>query len=441
MNKSIVTTRLTFKAARTIGVAALLFIGSFADTAGAEQLKTPDDVYPRTANYYLRAGTDIKPSQYVRLAKYDLVIFPAEAQVFNRGMFARLRKLNPQIIILAYIPTKSWNDIYWTDPLHKKLRKGIKDSWWLKDSAGKAISTWPGTRMLNATQGWGDYLPEYVAGTVMASKYWDGVLFDEFSATISWANDGDIDLDNDGKKDMPEQMDAAFRSSMIAMLKKTRDLLGPDAVILTNGDSSDDLQAHVNGRMFESFPTPWEAGGTWQGVMTNYLHLQKTTGYPPALILNTTAGDKDNPKDYRMMRFGLTSTLLGDGYSSFDFGVSNHGQLWHYDEYDVRLGRPMGPPMNVRAQITEAAQLWRLDHALALLGAVTSGVWQRDFENGRALVNSTDRFQVVPLGQTMAHLRGKQAPDVNDGSLTDAVRLPPADGIILLKIRCASDGR
>ena len=74
-----------------VGTAPMLSM--LAMDAGAA-IKTPPDRFVRTANYYLKAGTDIPASDYPKLAKYDLLVFPAEAQVYNRAMFAELRRLN-----------------------------------------------------------------------------------------------------------------------------------------------------------------------------------------------------------------------------------------------------------------------------------------------------------------------------------------------------------
>ena len=83
-------------------------------------MRTPSDKFVRSANYYLKAGTDIRREHYPKLAEYDLLILPAEAQIYNREMFREVRLLNPNIIILAYVPSKSWN-YSWVDTLHNQL--------------------------------------------------------------------------------------------------------------------------------------------------------------------------------------------------------------------------------------------------------------------------------------------------------------------------------
>lgn len=395
---------------------AVAGVSLFACGANAA-IKTPNDKFVRTANYYLKAGTDITPSMYPDLAKYDLLVFPAEAQVYNPGMFPKLRQLNPNIIILAYVPTKSYN-FSWVDPLHQKLQSGIQDSWWLLDPQGNRVSVWPGTAVLSGASEWNSYLPKFVHDQIWSTGDWDGIFYDEFSATASWMNGGNLDLHRDGIRDDKTLVDVAWQRGMVNMLKATRDALGPDAVIITNGDSTDALQPYVNGRMFESFPTPWEAGGSWSGVMSNYVHLQKAVGSAPVFIINANTGNTGTDTDYRKVRYGLASTLMADGFFSFDFGESDHGQMWRYDEEDVRLGKPLGDAVNVLAPADRRLK---------------PGVWRRDFQDGVALVNSSSDTKTVNLGGELEKLQGTQDPSTNDGSVVTTVTIPPNDGLLLMK--------
>lgn len=382
------------------------------------KMGTPADKFVRTANYYLRAGTDITSAQYPSLAKYDLLVLPAEAQIYNRSMFARLRELNPHIVILAYVPSKSWN-YAWTDPLHQKLFSGIQNDWWLLDAQGNRVSIWQNTSVISGVSPWSAYLPDFVRDQIWSTGLWDGVFYDEFSSNISWVNGGNIDIHRDGIKDDLRLADVAWQRGMINLLKRTRDQLGADAVIVTNGDSTGELQPYVNGRMFESFPTPWEAGGTWSGVMTNYLRLHRQVGSAPVFIINGGTGNTGNDTDYKRMRYGLTSTLMGDGFFAFDYGDQDHGQLWHYDEYDVRLGSPTSKATAV------------FSHPAG--DNLTADVWRRDFQNGVVLVNSSGSPKTVELNSELEKIRGTQAPEVNDGSRITSVVLSPDDGVILLK--------
>lgn len=55
---------------------------------------------------------------------------------------------------------------------------------------------------------------------------------------------------------------------------------------------------------------------------------------------------------YPWMRFGLALTLMDDGYFTYEFGDTWHGQDRWYDEFDFDLGYPLGPaqPVGVLGQ-------------------------------------------------------------------------------------------
>lgn len=381
---------------------------------------TASDKFVRLANNYMKAGITLPSSDYASLAKYDVLVLPAEAQIFNPGIFATLRQLNPDIVILAYVPTKSYAQV-WSDnkqdTLHPKLLARTGDGERLRQPGGQILSVWPGTLSFNVASGWNDALPQFVANDVLSSGDWDGIFYDETSATISWLNGGNVDVNNDGVKDDAATADRLWKDGMIHLLKTTRDLVGPGPVIITNGDTDPDLQPYVNGRMFETFPTPWEYDGSWSTVMNNYLKLQKQVGYPPLFIINSNTGNTGAKNDFKKMRFGLASTLLGDGFFEFDYGDNDHGQTWMYDEYDAYLGTPVADARNLTGSTTP----------------VGPGVWRRDFQHGTVLVNSTNQPQTIDLDADFEHLNGTQDHATNNGEITSTVTIPANDGLILLR--------
>lgn len=397
----------------------IVTIVSFALPAET-QARTAADKFVRVSNNYMKAGITLPSSDWATLAKYDVIVLPAEAQIFNPDFFPTVRRLNPDIVILAYIPTKSYAQVWSDNPLdtlHPKLRARTDESMRLREPGGKILSVWPGTLSYNVNSGWADALPRFVKEDIMSSGAWDGIFYDETSATISWLNGGNVDVSGDGLKDDAATADRLWESGMIKILKTTRDLLGPDAVIITNGDSDPDLQPYVNGRMFETFPTPWEYDGTWPTVMNNYLKLQKQVGYPALFLINGNTNNTGDKDDFRKMRFGLASTLMGDGFFQFDFGDQDHGQTWMYDEYDAYLGAPVGEARNLTGTTNP----------------VKDGVWRRDFQHGTVLVNSTKETKTVDLDADFERLHGRQDPSVNNGEISSVVTIPPQDGLILLR--------
>ena len=382
-----------------------LFVFLFI-TRDSAQSVTAVDKYVRTANYYLLSGTSLETSEALEtLPRFDLLVLPAEAQLYNQDFFEHAREENPDIIILAYVPSVSWNSV-WEDDLHQDLRNGIRGDYWLKDKSGNQVSIWSGTQALDLSSGWSDYLAEFVNKEILSTGLWDGVFYDEVSDSISWV--GDL-----------ETTDTQWREGYVNLFSKTRDLVGADPIIITNGSTNSSFQSYLNGRMFESFPTPWENNGSWETVVNNYLALEDQVGSaPPVFIINSNTDNTGDSDDYQKMRFGLTSTLLGGGYFSFDFGEQSHAQLWYYDEYDAYLGEPLDEPED---ELDPGNTTWK------------PSVWARDFINGKILVNSTDSTQTVRLDGEYEKLHGTQDRSVNDGTIVYSVTLPPNDGVILLR--------
>lgn len=366
--------------------------------------QTAADKYPRTANYFLMSGTTLENEATIEiLSSFDLLILPAEAQLYNESFFQKARLNNPDIIILAYVPTVSYNNLYWNDALHKKLKSGIQSSWWLKDENGNKISIWPGTTALNLNSGWSEYLADYAADDIYNTGLWDGIFFDEV---------------NDSAPSGGMVTDLEWEAGYLTLFSETRAEIGPEAIIVSNGSSAPLFYPYLNGRMFESFPTPWEGNGQWKTVMENYLAMEEGVGHEPVVIINGDTNNTGNLTDYQSVRFKLTSALLGGGYFGFDYGTENHAQLWAYDEYDVYLGEPKGGPEDLLDADNEA---------------MAESVWARDFVNGKILVNATADAQTIKLEGDYEKLRGEQAPEINNGAIISRLTLASEDGIVLLR--------
>ena len=381
--------------------------------------------YPRLSNYFLR--WEISDAEARELAKWDLLILDMEIQENSRRQLETIRRLNPEITILAYITSQEilgGVSYYRGSTLRQEIERNINDGWWLKDTAGNKISNWPKTYKLNLSDGakldsrgyrFNDYLPEFVNDKIKAGGLWDGVFYDNTWGEISWLNGGNFDLNNDGRRESAAEANRLWMEGVRKMLLKTRRLVGDDFIIMGNGKVYEGYKDIINGMMLEDFPSLWESNGSWSGSMSTYWRLPAYRS--PAVsvfnVLNT------NRYDYRAFRFGLSSALMGEGFYGFDYGVTDHGQTWWYDEYDVKLGPAQSTAYNLLKPGNLSAQ---------------SGLWRRDFKNGIAVVNSTDRRQTYAFDkEEFEKIKGTQDKTVNNGQRVNYVQLAPKDGVVLLK--------
>ncbi|MFA5995844.1 MAG: putative glycoside hydrolase [Patescibacteria group bacterium] len=385
--------------------------------AVSDQVVNLSDInYPRLANLYLKAP--ITDAEVEQLAKWDVLVFGMQLQDSSAEQIRALRKLNPDVIILAYVaaqefPVSRLDEIESQSGPWHKLYSGIQPEWWLYTSTGERFSSWPGNYSLNMASAWNTYLPTFMQNEVMSTGLWDGIYYDNVWETVSWVGNGDMDMNRDGVQDSVTSLDEAWYNGMVTMLKTSRQLVGKNKFLLGNGGSG--YKKYLNGRMFESFPNVWL--GAWDNNFELYNDFQNK-GYVPALIMiNGDTNNSGNDKDYQDMRFAITSTLLNDGFFSYDWGTNDHSQLWWYDEYDAALGQSQERAYNI------------LDKANPT--KIQAGVWRRNFERGIVLLNSTDKEQKVLLEDGFEKILGTQDTNTNNGKVVGSVTIPAHDGIIL----------
>jgi len=384
--------------------------------------------YPKLANLFFR--WDITPAEAKDLAKWDVLIIDMDVQTYSPNSLKLLKQYNPNIKLVAYLASQEIRGDSGTlnGTLRQKLFNRINYQWWLKDGGGNKVAWWPQNPMLNVTsdcpvvnnQRWSDALPWFVKTEIMSTGYWDGVFYDNVWDNISFMSSYSIDLNGDGQAEAVGDLNAKWKSGMETLLSNTRNILGSDALVLGNGGEA--FYKYMNGTLYEHFPVKG-----WADMMKKYRFINDN-GYNPALgILNVNVNNNGNQKDYKKMRFGLTSSLLDDGYYSFDNGDQSHRETWWYDEYEAYLGQPAGEAFNIATSSSNFS-----DGPLRQSFS-EAGVWRRDFKNGLVLVNSSGKEQYVDLGGEYEKLNGDQDPSVNDGSFISDLDLAPQDGVILLR--------
>lgn len=423
---------------KTLG---LLIVGCFCIVlVGVLQLITPHNIfdadakdiaskslkheYPRLAVVDLGTPDINKIDEY---AKFQVGVFNIVLEEAYPQFLELLRAANPDMIILSYINVAEFPKyrVSQIEPagtgVWHNIQENLEDEWYLQNSSGEEVSIWPGYVLLNLTkendkgQTYAEYLSDYLASDVLQSPYWDGMFFDVVFKDISWASK-DIDINGDGRKDPAYLVNQKWYEGQDVLFSSLREKVGEDKVILVNSVGNI-FTDRINGRQFEGFPKFEE--GSWAGSLQKYLTINDQSAYEPHVtIINSDTGNTGNWQDYRAMRFGLTSTLLSDGYYNFDYGTFDRSQVYWYDEYSVYLGDVLNDPQDISA---------------ATDSGIAEGVWQREFSNGLSLVNSTYDEQTIQLRGDFERIHGEQDPIVNSGLITDTVTLQGRDGIILLR--------
>lgn len=220
----------------------------------------------------------------------------------------------------------------------------------------------------------------------------------------------------------------------------------------------DNLQGGLLEGVFGNGASSWEwqcFGGFathvgWRNTLTNYYQGMDFCLNPklvgmgiilPATDGSTTASfgvagtlttvSTGTALEYQLLRYGLCTTLLENGYAACGVSGSGNSYNWAvvrwYDEFgddsltQVNVPRGyLGYPVQSRPTAPMFAQ-------------GTLGVWGRWFQHGLALVNPRGNgSQTVALGTTCTKLTGSQQPSINSGATVTSVTLGDGDGIILL---------
>ena len=189
--------------------------------------------------------------------------------------------------------------------------------------------------------------------------------------------------------------------------------LRPDIYLMGNTDhdlSIDNYQKKLNGAFLEGlmgYSWSLEAQKGWHAMINRYHRTIQNTLYPNIVGFNVS-GD---PKDYKFLRYALSSCLLNDGYFSFTDNEYEYSSVPWFDEFDVDLGLPLEPPVDIS---------WM------------HGTFKRDFTNGLVIVNPTPQKVEIQLEKYYWKIKGKQDSLVNDGTRLKKIELSGKDGIILL---------
>ncbi len=301
--------------------------------------------------------------------------------------------------------------------------------WWLysdKTLLQSVASFWSGDMTINDTlftprDSDGNTAIEWIARFYVTNYYKqnpaiDGLFMDNTftkpSVDGDWNRDGKIDSKSDPQTGTWLRQGYARYYTLAASLMPGKYQIGNIGDWAESGAVPAEYRRLANGGVLEGYigkSYSVESWGGWQGMMTRYNTIMGALLEPKLEILNQW-GD---PTDYQSMRYGLTSTLMNDGYYSFTDNARQYNGVTWFDEFDSKLGQSSSLP---------ATAAWQ------------SGVWRRDFDNGIALVNPKGNgTKTVTLESAYVKLKGTQDPATNNGQTVTTVTLKDRDGIILLR--------
>lgn len=342
-----------------------------------------------------------------------------------------IKTINPNILVFEYIKNNEIDGTKATSAYGALFDKLGAMNWYLYPSGGSGTpvpASWPGATSINNTQftprdsngdNWLSWFAKWAVNTLyVPNPSYDGFVVDNVftqpRATGDWNRDGITDsMSSPQAGQWQRQGYASFFGTLHSLMPgkfqigNIGDWVAPNAVLT-------EYQGNLDGGVMEGMiGHSWsiETWGGWHAMMKGYRQVMAALG-GPKLAIFAQVGD---PTDYQAFRYGFTSTLMDDGYYSFNSINADSAGFPMFDEYNYqhKLGAAISSPPTTAWQ---------------------NGVYRRDFTNGIALVNPKGNgAQTVTLEANYTRITGTQAPSVNSGQTTRTLTLQDRDGIILMR--------
>jgi len=298
------------------------------------------------------------------LARHDIVVADLENMFNNRGALLELKRMNPNLKLLAYSnPMEIWTIKYPTRPWQNKiideivnnrpewlLRTVVRDNkkGWYQNYA----TFWPGMVMINMSitcpkvsgEIYVEWMAKKISQEILSDPIWDGYFQDNGTINIAWLYRDEkekLDINGDGVPDKDDLVDASWKRGVEKYLKIIRKAQKPkkhfwsflrrkktperDFKIISNKGDTNLLQL-VDGKFFELFPNNY-LGDNWAGGWLQCMENAQKTG--PMTVFQV---------DRATINFGLASALLLDNVY-FGIGQDDAGI---FPELYLETGRPLG---------------------------------------------------------------------------------------------------
>jgi len=335
-------------------------------TVPAGRASATEPAYPRLGIYgkvhgdgapFFHAPTDSTLDTTVldEYARYDQLVLDIDPlSPYRPDILAQLRARHPGLRVLGYV---TGDDIWFANSADSLNHFPTVYRRTVRDLGGFLYNRIDGTEFAHCNvnlalrDGNGRYVVAEAVADLFASQLatglWDGLFLDEYCHDPTWRQDPTHQFDwaRAGYSSYAEFL-AAWEAGTDTLASRLRRDAGPGVRLVGNcGDSAE--HGAFNGWMRENFP--FQRGGTWFDNMLvdplGYLaddrdFVQPSSNYLFSALVGVD-GDEYTANNTRVVRFGLGSAALGDGYGVFgphsaDIADGLYYQWW-YDEYSVDL--------------------------------------------------------------------------------------------------------
>ncbi len=355
------------------------------------------------------------------LAAYYNVLVTDGYSYYN-GKVAYLHQQNPSLQVLPYlnalVAVKNESDWAYINANHP--------DWFLKDASGNRVyeKSFPNNFLLNPNNvDWKAYRAQQLQDYTVAKGY-DGVYLD---VILPWINSGTIYYNAQPVNPATGGLftNAEWKQANIGFLDSMKQAIGPAKTLMINGLS--------NGDTYYSWDVAAYMTKADAGLMEGFLRW----GQQAASFNKTeTEWKKDIDALSAVAQLGKKVYAMTAVYSDINATAEQMKAMHIYSlsSYLLVSGPTTGysflPPVAASVQPYEA--LWEISVGQPLSAYYAlNNVYQRDFTDGKVLVNPTDSGQTfnVPLGGSYRTI---------DGQTVTSISLAPKSGTILTKVAGAS---
>lgn len=422
---------------RTVIYTAVFLVSLYSYIAGNLNEADASDqavnrAYPRLMGMNVGAKNYDNPEYIENISRLDIVILgfyagwkPAKNVTSMRDAVKLIKALNSRILVGQYtVLNESYDQTSKQVGSKDKYEKINAEDWWLKDARGVKMMYSPEYHNweINITS-WskpdahGMRYPQWVVGRdnniffspVPEFDIWflDNVNDKPSVKTADWDRDGVNDKSEDAR------IQTAHRFSHVSEWDAIR-RIRPNIILMANASSdlgNPEYRNRLNGAFLEALMgKAWsiETNYGWDKMMQRYWSVIDNVSAPGIVGFNVWG----SVRDFRKLRYGLTSCLLDNGYFSFTDSDLGYSSVPWFDEYAVDLGNPIDQP---------ARRPWH------------DGIYRRKFEKGMVLVNTNAKSVHAKIEVGYHKIRGQQDPKVNTGESVAELTIPAKDGIVLIK--------